>query len=239
MPRILVADDNSNIHRAVALALKDAGVEVVAVGNGEAAVRKIAEIKPALVLADIFMPVRSGYEVCEFVKQDPRFAGVPVVLLIGAFDPFDEREAQRVQADAILKKPFVPADSLVRTVTDLLAQSAARLSPAPVAAPVVKAEPPVAPPAPPAQEFMDEPVEALELPKPRLEWNSKDQPVAFGTLLETPANETGADDSVVTAQRDPNLGEPAFWAPKPQPEAEPGESDSDESEAESSRRIRR
>ncbi len=146
MPRILVADDNSNIHRAVALALKDAGVEVVAVGNGEAAVRKIAEIKPALVLADIFMPVRSGYEVCEFVKQDPRFAGVPVVLLIGAFDPFDEREAQRVQADAILKKPFVPADSLVRTVTDLLAQSAARLSPAPVAAAVVKAEPPVAPP---------------------------------------------------------------------------------------------
>ncbi len=81
---------------------------------------------------------------------------------------------------------------------------------------------------------MDEPVEALELPKPRLEWNSKDQPVAFGTLLETPAGETGADDSVMTAQRDPNLGEPAFWAPKPQPEAEPGESDSDEAEAESS-----
>ena len=56
------------------------------------------------------------------------------MLLIGAFDPFDEREAQRVQADAILKKPFVPPDSLLRTVADLLAQSASRSAPAPAAA---------------------------------------------------------------------------------------------------------
>jgi CheY-like chemotaxis protein len=238
VPRILVADDNSNIHRAVALALKDVGVEVVAVGNGEAAVRKVAEIKPDLVLADIFMPVRSGYEVCEFVKQDPRFAGVPVVLLVGAFDPFDEREAQRVQADAILKKPFVPADSLVRTVTDLLAQSVSRSAPAPApAAPAVaKPEPPpaAAVPASPAQEFADEPVEAFEPPKARLEWNSDDQPIAFGTLLETPANDSDNDASVVTSRRDPNLGEPAFWAPKAKPEAEPGESEEDNSEPESS-----
>lgn len=232
MPRILVADDNSNIHRTVALALKDAGVEVVAVGNGEAAVRKIAEIKPDLVLADIFMPVRNGYEVCEFVKQDARFAGVPVVLLIGVFDPFDEREAQRVQADAILKKPFVPADSLVRTVADLLAKSA-RLSPAPVATAATPAAPPPAVPSPaPSQEFMDEPPEAFEPPKARLEWDSNEQPVAFGTLLETAASETGTDETVVTSQRDPNLGEPAFWAPQAQPEQ--GESDSDNSEPESS-----
>src|ERR1700674_3777870 len=122
----------------ISLALKDAGVEVVAVGNGEAAVRKIAEIKPDLILADIFMPVRNGYEVCEFVKHDPRFSGIPVVLLIGAFDPFDEREAQRVQADGILKKPFVPPDALLRTVADLLAQSAMRTAPVPIAVAVAK-----------------------------------------------------------------------------------------------------
>ena len=64
-----------------ALALKDAGIEVIAVGNGEAAVRKMAEVLPDLVLADIFMPVRNGYEVCEFVKRDPRYANIPVLLL--------------------------------------------------------------------------------------------------------------------------------------------------------------
>ena len=106
------------------LALKDAGIEVIAVGNGEAAVRKMSEVLPDLVLADIFMPVRNGYEVCEFVKHDPRYANIPVFLLAGAFDPFDEQEAQRVHADGVLKKPFVPPDPLINAVTAMLAKSA-------------------------------------------------------------------------------------------------------------------
>ena len=92
MPRVLIADDNSNVQKMVSLALKDAGIEVIAVGNGEAAVRKMPEVTPDLVLADVFMPVRSGYEVCEFVKHDPRYMHTPVILLVGAFDPLDERE---------------------------------------------------------------------------------------------------------------------------------------------------
>ena len=76
MAKILVADDNSNVQKTVALALADLSVEVVAVNNGEAAVRKLADISPDLILADIFMPVRNGYEVCEFVKKDARFAQV-------------------------------------------------------------------------------------------------------------------------------------------------------------------
>ena len=200
MPRILVADDNSNIHRTISLALKDAGVEVVAVGNGEAAVRKMAEIKPDLVLADIFMPVRNGYEVCEFVKHDPRFSGIPVVLLIGAFDPFDEREAQRVQADGILKKPFVPPDALLRTVADLLAQSAARTSAAPVATVATKADQSTdaggtASAKTEAPASFDEEPEEFAAPKAKIEWNSDEQPVAFGSLLETPSS--GTEEPVV------------------------------------------
>src|ERR1700733_13325042 len=109
------------------LALKDAGIEVIAVGNGEAAVRKMAEVSPDLVLADIFMPVRNGYELCEFIKRDPKYSNIPVLLLAGAFDPFDEREAQRVQADGVLKKPFVPPDPLVTLVKGLLAKNAEKL----------------------------------------------------------------------------------------------------------------
>src|SRR5467141_1654680 len=118
--RILVADDNSNIQKMVGLALKDQGIDVIAVGNGEAAVRKIADLRPDLVLADVFMPVRNGYEVCKFVKDDSSLAHIPVILLVGAFDPLDEQEAQRVGADGVLKKPFVPPDPLISMVKSAL-----------------------------------------------------------------------------------------------------------------------
>src|SRR5579862_9798328 len=77
-------------------------------------------MNPDLVLADIFMPVRNGYEVCEFVKKDQRFSHVPVILLVGAFDPLDEKEARRVGADGVLKKPFVPPDPLIAMVISAL-----------------------------------------------------------------------------------------------------------------------
>lgn len=104
----------------VALALEERGIDVVSVGNGEAAVRRIPDLAPDLVLADVFMPVRNGYEVCEFVKTNERFSHVPVILLVGAFDPLDEKEARRVGADGVLKKPFVPPDPLIAMVTSAL-----------------------------------------------------------------------------------------------------------------------
>ncbi|MDP9339741.1 MAG: response regulator [Acidobacteriota bacterium] len=129
MARILVADDNSNIQRMVGLALKDQGIDVVAVGNGEAAVRKISELHPDLVLADVFMPVRNGYEVCQYVKEDASLAHIPVILLVGAFDPLDEQEAQRVGADGVLKKPFVPPDPLIAMVKAALQRAGVSLKP--------------------------------------------------------------------------------------------------------------
>src|SRR4029077_14374236 len=107
----------------VGLALKDQGIDAVAVGNGEAAVRKISDIHPDLVLADVFMPVRNGYEVCKYVKDDPALSHIPVILLVGAFDPLDEQEAQRVGADGVLKKPFVPPDPLISMVKSALARA--------------------------------------------------------------------------------------------------------------------
>src|ERR1700694_1170060 len=138
--KILVADDNSNIQRSVGLALKDQGIDVVAVGNGEAAVRKISDIRPDLVLADVFMPVRNGYEVCQYVKSDSTLAHIPVILLVGAFDPLDEQEAQRVGADGVLKKPFVPPDPLISMVKSALIRAGVPLGPS--AASLEKAPPP-------------------------------------------------------------------------------------------------
>jgi CheY-like chemotaxis protein len=230
VPRVLIADDNSNVQKMVTLALKDAGIEVVAVGNGEAAVRKMPEITPDLVLADVFMPVRSGYEVCEFVKQDPRYMHTPVVLLVGAFDPLDEREAHRVQADGVLKKPFVPPDPLVSMVTSLLAKSAALRQ---VAVTVPAAEPAEAHvakaviPAPDEsfEESAEEPPEEFATLPAGVTFADGEEPVAFGSLLETPAASTDQTDPVVTATRDPVLGEPAFWTSPPPAVEEPAPED--------------
>jgi CheY-like chemotaxis protein len=163
VPRILVADDNTNIQKMVSLAFEERGVDVVAVGNGEAAVRRIPDANPDLVLADVFMPVRNGYEVCEFIKKDTRFAHVPVILLVGAFDPLDEKEARRVGADGVLKKPFVPPDPLIAMVMSALEKNPK------VAAELAKArETPKEPPPPPVMEIpaKAEPKPLPDFPEP-------------------------------------------------------------------------
>jgi len=213
--KILVADDNSNIQKMVGLALRDQGIEVVAVGNGEAAVRKISDIRPDLVLADVFMPVRNGYEVCQYVKSDPSLAHIPVILLVGAFDPLDEQEAQRVGADGVLKKPFVPPDPLISMVKSALQRAAALhgntsaakapepvvmkasdlLTPSGAAGPAIGGTP-VETDAPHAaivssneESFVDE---VPARPEP-VRIDSGSQMVAFGSLLETPAEEREED----------------------------------------------
>jgi CheY-like chemotaxis protein len=163
----LVADDNTNIQKMVVLAFQERGVEVIAVGNGEAAVRRLPDANPDLVLADVFMPVRNGYEVCEFVKKDPRFAHVPVILLVGAFDPLDEKEARRVGADGVLKKPFVPPDPLIAMVMSALEKNPK------VAAELAKAKEVAAeallPPALPEVPLKAEPKPLPDFPEPTAE----------------------------------------------------------------------
>ena len=222
MAKILVADDNSNIQKMVGLALKDQGIDVVAVGNGEAAVRKIADVRPDLVLADVFMPVRNGYEVCQFVKMDSALSHIPVILLVGAFDPLDEQEAQRVGADGVLKKPFIPPDPLISMVKSALQRSGAGHLSAPAAKPA-EPEPfgtreiltPSHASAPtvgatPVQEFHvgdtaaasnESFVEDLLAPPAGPEpvrIDAGSEPVAFGNLLDTPAETIEGDPSFAT-----------------------------------------
>jgi CheY-like chemotaxis protein len=213
--KILVADDNSNIQKMVGLALKDHGIDVIAVGNGEAAVRKISDIRPDLVLADVFMPVRNGYEVCKYVKDDPALKHIPVILLVGAFDPLDEQEAQRVGADGVLKKPFVPPDPLISMVKSALVRAgiahAGFAPPKPV--PEVPVAVPAAPPEPRSGKPNFAPKPAAILPEFESEsfvdevparpaafkFESGKQPVAFGSLLETPGTDTQEEPNEVTA----------------------------------------
>lgn len=120
--KILLADDSITIQKVVNLTFADEGIEVVAVNNGDVAARRMDEVRPDLVLADIFMPGKNGYELCEAIKNS-QFRNVPVVLLVGAFEPFDQAEARRVRADAHLTKPF-ESRTLVETVRKLINSTA-------------------------------------------------------------------------------------------------------------------
>ena len=223
MAKILVADDNSNIQKMVGLALKDQGIDVVAVGNGEAAVRKISDLKPDLVLADVFMPVRNGYEVCSYVKQDPALAHIPVILLVGAFDPLDEQEAQRVGADGVLKKPFVPPDPLISMVKSALARAGVALGnerPAEKVpeTPKRNAADLLSPAASKLAELTAAPIPETQ-PEPVLEdfpsmpsqvkIAAGQEPVAFGSLLET--SEAEDEAAFIPAQPPTEIGAAQNW----------------------------
>lgn len=123
--KLLLADDSVTIQKVVNLTFADEGIEVVAVGDGDSAIAKLAEFTPDLVLADVNMPGRSGYQVCEAIRQNPALERVPVLLLVGSFEPFDEDEARRVGANDFMTKPFQSIRQLVNKVTDLLAGGAA------------------------------------------------------------------------------------------------------------------
>jgi CheY-like chemotaxis protein len=118
--RLLLADDSITIQKVVNLTFADEGMEVVTVGNGDLAIEKIEDLSPDIVLADIHMPGLNGYEVCEFVKRNARFRHIPVMLLVGSFEPYDEAEARRVGADDYLTKPFQSIRQLVSKVGSLL-----------------------------------------------------------------------------------------------------------------------
>jgi CheY-like chemotaxis protein len=241
--KILVADDNSNIQKMVGLALKDQGIDVVAVGNGEAAVRKISEIRPDLVLADVFMPVRNGYEVCEYVKKDPSLAHIPVILLVGAFDPLDEQEAQRVGADGVLKKPFVPPDPLISMVKSALARAGVAIAKE-SRDKVVSAAPkrasdllPARSPAPAAagqsQDILasmesESLVEEIPSKLPDLTIAAGDKTLAFGSLLETPGLTGDVDDSAFVTAKPVEFDTDRKWGSgKDEPEEEPEEEEAE------------
>lgn len=118
--KLLLADDSITIQKVVNLTFADEGIEVISVSDGDAAMLKFNESMPDLVMADVNMPGLDGYRMCEMIKQDDETKHIPVILLVGSFEPFDEQEAWRVGADDFLTKPFQSIRQLVTKVSDLL-----------------------------------------------------------------------------------------------------------------------
>jgi CheY-like chemotaxis protein len=114
--KLLLADDSITIQKVVDLTFADEGVNVLCVSNGREAIEALATFSPDVVLADVFMPEMNGYEVCEHIKQNDKFKHIPVMLLVGSFEPFDEEEARRVGANDTLTKPFQSIRRLIEKV---------------------------------------------------------------------------------------------------------------------------
>ncbi len=104
--RILLADDSPHAQRMGERILREEGFEVVSALDGVSALTQLEEIEPDVVLADVFLPGMSGYELCRWIKTSDRHKHAGVILIAGLLEPVDEEEARRAGCDGVLKKPF-------------------------------------------------------------------------------------------------------------------------------------
>ena len=216
--KILLADDSITIQKVIELTFSDEDFEVVTVGNGRAAIEKVQDVRPDLVLCDIIMPEKDGYEVCDFIKKTPGLGHIPVLLLTGAFEPFDQDRANRVGCDGFLAKPFEP-QTLIAKVKDLLNQAATRTQsgPRPVAAPATVPLPePMSGgtpyPAPAVPAFAPSARRPRPEPEPEPEPESafiSDEPLEETPTMVSPAYDMGASSTY----DEPPIPPPAAEAP--------------------------
>jgi CheY-like chemotaxis protein len=148
--RLLLADDSVTIQRVIELTFADEDIEVITVGDGQLAIDRLDSDPPDIVLADVDMPKRDGYEVAAYVKSRPKLAHIPVVLLTGAFEPIDQARALQAGSTEVLAKPFEP-QMVINRVKQLLSKKREAEPPQGAATPPLR---PPAAPRPPARSSM-------------------------------------------------------------------------------------
>ena len=235
--KILLADDSITIQKVIELTFSDEDFDVVTVGNGRLALERLPEVRPDIVLCDIIMPERDGYEVCEQIKSNPAWSHVPVLLLTGAFEPFDQERAARAGYDGSLAKPFEP-ETLIAKVKELLARAPRPAAPAvapttPPASVLPFARPSAAAPAATGSFIPDEPFAALDdsaftpepeplapeavpAPAPALASMSEAESTSLAAAAPARANEDDDGTSTVVFR----AGTPRWDAPPATPPAE-------------------
>ena len=122
MPIILVVDDSLSVRKVAERMLREAGLDVALAANGEDAMAWLSGNQPDLVIADVIMPDKSGFEVCAFVRAQANLANTPVLLISGFVDDEVTRQAEVCRADGVVKKPFQGASLRERVVALLAAR---------------------------------------------------------------------------------------------------------------------
>lgn len=143
-PTVYFIDDSATMREVIKIAFRRENIDVVACHDGDTAIAQMAQQKPDVVITDVIMPGKDGYEVCQNIKQNPAMSGTPVVLMSGVVNRQVAEKAFAVKADELIRKPFQPGD-LIGRVKQLLTKSSTGPAPVAVSQPVVK---PVSQPVP-------------------------------------------------------------------------------------------
>ncbi|HET9698704.1 MAG TPA: response regulator [Terriglobales bacterium] len=146
-PIVYFIDDSATMREVIKIAFRRENIDVVACHDGDTALAQMSQQPPDVVITDVIMPGKDGYEVCQNIKHNPSTSTTPVVLMSGVVNKQVAEKAFAVKADELIRKPFQPGD-LIGRVKQLLNKAAKASAPAPIAMPV--AQPiPVAVPQPP------------------------------------------------------------------------------------------
>jgi CheY-like chemotaxis protein len=126
--KILLADDSVTAQNMGKKILSDAGYEVITVSNGSAALKKVTELMPDIVVLDVYMPGYSGLEVCKLLRENKLTTEIPILLTVGKLEPFKSEEALKARANAFIVKPFEATELLavIRKIEDANAKPAAK-----------------------------------------------------------------------------------------------------------------
>jgi DNA-binding response OmpR family regulator len=112
--KILIVDDEPNIVISLEFLMKREGFQVTVAVDGEEALRKIAELEPDLVLLDIMMPRKSGFEVCQEVRANPAWAAIKLIMLTAKGRDTEVQKGMALGADAYVTKPFSTKDLVIK-----------------------------------------------------------------------------------------------------------------------------
>jgi CheY-like chemotaxis protein len=123
MPRILLADDSPQALRLAEQILKSQGLEVVSVTDGAVAMRRLVDVKPDVLITDLYLPTKNGFDLARFMKSEPEFRDIGIIFAAAPIDQFNETDAKNAGADHILHKPF-EASALLSAVQQLIERRA-------------------------------------------------------------------------------------------------------------------
>lgn len=137
MKRILLADDSPQALRLGEQILSGQGIQVVSVADGATALRRLADVDPDVLIADVFLPAKNGFELARFIKAQPEWKHIHIIFAAGMADEFDEQDAKNAGAEAVLRKPF-EASALLGIVQPLLEKAAAERSKKTIATPGIE-----------------------------------------------------------------------------------------------------
>src|SRR5215472_8708038 len=114
VPTVYFIDDSATMREVIKIAFRRENINVVACQDATSALAEIEQAKPDVVITDVIMPQKDGYEVCQHIKNHPELKKTPVILMSGVVNRAVAEKAFAVKADELLRKPFQPQDLITR-----------------------------------------------------------------------------------------------------------------------------